>query len=139
MRKQVMTRAWEIAKEGVKRFGGKVKEFFQQALIMAWEEVKGVVKMTVKDIKDLVLKARDETGAYDYQWNKWTKEGHNRIYINLVFYRKHRKRTSDCGYIDLNKNEYVAYSNYSTEVFDLVAQEKMDTRKNEARRYEIAK
>ena len=38
--KKVMVRAWEIAREAVKKFGGKVKEFFQQALIMAWEEVK---------------------------------------------------------------------------------------------------
>ena len=35
-----MVRAWEIAREAVKKFGGKVKEFFQQALIMAWGEVK---------------------------------------------------------------------------------------------------
>lgn len=38
--KKVMVRAWEIAREAVKKFGGKVKEFFQQALIMAWREVK---------------------------------------------------------------------------------------------------
>lgn len=38
--KNVMVRAWEIAKEGVKKFGGKVKEYFAQALTMAWAEVK---------------------------------------------------------------------------------------------------
>lgn len=38
--KKVMVRAWEIAKEAVAKFGGKVKEFFQQALIMAWSEFK---------------------------------------------------------------------------------------------------
>lgn len=38
--KKVMVRAWEIAKEAVKKFGGKVKEFFAMALTMAWEEVK---------------------------------------------------------------------------------------------------
>ena len=38
--KQVMVRAWTIAKEAVKKFGGKVKEFFAMALTMAWEEVK---------------------------------------------------------------------------------------------------
>lgn len=43
--KKVMVRAWEIAKEAVKNFGGKVKEYFRQALIMAWEEVKGAVNM----------------------------------------------------------------------------------------------
>ena len=40
--KKVMVRAWEIAREAVNKFGGKVKEFFQQALIMAWQEVKEV-------------------------------------------------------------------------------------------------
>lgn len=43
--KKVMVRAWEIAREAVNKFGGKVKEFFQQALIMAWKEVKGGDKM----------------------------------------------------------------------------------------------
>ncbi len=43
--KKVMVRAWEIAKEAVKKFGGKVKEFFSQALKMAWAEIKGGVKV----------------------------------------------------------------------------------------------
>lgn len=38
--KNVMTRAWEIAREAVKNFGGKVKEFFAQSLALAWGEVK---------------------------------------------------------------------------------------------------
>lgn len=42
--KNVMTRAWEIAKEGVKKFGGKVKEYFAQALVMAWAEVKNAAQ-----------------------------------------------------------------------------------------------
>ena len=38
--KNVMVRAWEIAKAAVVKFGGKVKEYFSQALTMAWAEVK---------------------------------------------------------------------------------------------------
>ncbi|MBO2943599.1 hypothetical protein JJQ72_06355 [Paenibacillus sp. F411] len=38
--KNVMVRAWEIAKAAVVKFGGKVKEFFARALAMAWAEVK---------------------------------------------------------------------------------------------------
>ncbi|WP_338709231.1 hypothetical protein [Paenibacillus amylolyticus] len=34
----VMKRAWDIANIGAAKFGGKVKEFFRQALIMAWAE-----------------------------------------------------------------------------------------------------
>lgn len=41
--KKVMVRAWEIAREGVKKFGGKVKEYFAEALKMAWAEFKVVV------------------------------------------------------------------------------------------------
>ncbi|MEE4578842.1 hypothetical protein [Paenibacillus polymyxa] len=38
--KNVMTRAWEIAKNAVVKFGGKVKEYFSQALVIAWKEAK---------------------------------------------------------------------------------------------------
>lgn len=34
----VMKRAWEIAKEGQKKFGGKIKEYFAEALKLAWAE-----------------------------------------------------------------------------------------------------
>lgn len=38
MKKQIMKRAWEIAKQGQKKFGGKVKEYFAESLKMAWAE-----------------------------------------------------------------------------------------------------
>ena len=47
MKKQVMIRAWEIAKKAAKKFGCKVREFFRQALIMAWKEVKEVEGVNV--------------------------------------------------------------------------------------------
>lgn len=36
----VMKKAWEIAKEGAVKFGGKVKEYFAASLKMAWAQVK---------------------------------------------------------------------------------------------------
>lgn len=45
--KNVMTMAWEIARKGAAQFGGKVKEYFAEALKMAWAEVKSVTT-TVK-------------------------------------------------------------------------------------------
>lgn len=36
----VMTTAWEIANEGVAKFGGKVKEYFADALRIAWDLFK---------------------------------------------------------------------------------------------------
>lgn len=44
----VMKRAWEIAKAGASKFGGKSKEFFRQALIMAWAEKRRPVKAEVE-------------------------------------------------------------------------------------------
>lgn len=38
--RNVMVRAWEIAGAAVKRFGGTVREYFTQALAMAWAEAK---------------------------------------------------------------------------------------------------
>lgn len=38
--KNVMVRAWEIAKDGQNKFGGKVSEYLSVALKMAWAEVK---------------------------------------------------------------------------------------------------
>lgn len=47
MKKQVMVRAWEIARKGQKKFGGKVKEYFAEALKIAWVEVKAPKKATI--------------------------------------------------------------------------------------------
>lgn len=45
MMKQIMKRAWEIAKDGVKKFGGKVREYFASSLSIAWEETKKTFKV----------------------------------------------------------------------------------------------
>lgn len=42
MMKQVMKRAWELAKQGVKKFGGKVREYLAASLSLAWKEVKNM-------------------------------------------------------------------------------------------------
>lgn len=54
MTKQVMVKAWEIARGGANKFGGNVKEYFAAALKMAWEIVKNVeeeVKVFVSSIE----------------------------------------------------------------------------------------
>lgn len=43
----VMTRAWEIAREGQEKFGGKVSEYLSEALKIAWAEVKSNQKATI--------------------------------------------------------------------------------------------
>ena len=42
--RKVMNRAWEIARKGQEKFGGKVSEYFAEALKMAWAEAKQASK-----------------------------------------------------------------------------------------------
>ncbi|MCE2069305.1 hypothetical protein ACXOJ3_09560 [Streptococcus thermophilus] len=41
MKKEVMKNAWGIAKNAVKKFGGKAIEYIAEALKMAWADAKG--------------------------------------------------------------------------------------------------
>lgn len=40
--KNIMKRAWEIAKSGQQKFGGRVSEYFAQSLSLAWKEVRSM-------------------------------------------------------------------------------------------------
>lgn len=40
MKKEVMTKAWKIAKEAAKKFGGKAIEYIAGAMKMAWAAIK---------------------------------------------------------------------------------------------------
>lgn len=46
-----MTRAWEIAREGQGKFGGKVKEYIAQALVMAWAELREAKEKVEIEVK----------------------------------------------------------------------------------------
>jgi len=78
--KNVMTRAWEIAKQGQKKFGGKVKEFFAIALKMAWKEIKKMAKV-IKNINErIILTANHDTFEYTVEGERngkifWKREG----------------------------------------------------------------
>lgn len=52
MKKEIMKRAWEIAKQGAEKFGGKAIEYIAEALRMAWKEAK--------QPKEIVLKVRHQ-------------------------------------------------------------------------------
>lgn len=54
----VMTTAWEIARIGVAKFGGKVKEYFAESLRLAWKMFKKEGESNVK-----VSKWTNERGA----------------------------------------------------------------------------
>lgn len=76
----VMTQAWEIARQGHTKFGGKVKEYFAEALRMAWAIVKGEDKKTMKEIANEL-----QSRLSDLQVNVWERYGKRRIYINKGF------------------------------------------------------
>lgn len=75
MKAQIMRRAWEIARGAVAELGGKVKEFFAEALRMAWAEAKSVVKPIVERIEEL-----EKLG-----FRRWTKGDYDRLYISPEF------------------------------------------------------
>lgn len=65
--KNVMTRAWEIAREAVVNFGGRAIEYIAESLRMAWTETKEEKRMDNKTINfeekglDIELNAADES------------------------------------------------------------------------------
>lgn len=69
--KNVMVNAWEIARKGAAKFGGKVKEYFVEALKMAWAIVKGVETKGGK--VDLVIAA----GSRKWPTSVKTVDGQN--------------------------------------------------------------
>jgi len=64
-KKQIMKRAWELAKNGVEKFGDKVREYFAIALSIAWKEVKTMTTKLIgtpkqnKWAKDIIERIRE--------------------------------------------------------------------------------
>lgn len=120
--KKVMVRAWEIAKEAVTKFGGKVKEYFAQALRMAWAEIKkGVEKMQVHKWvtargANVELHAEyitKETRTTD--WGDVIEKEVNRVSINKVIVNGEvfmgfitRVTLDGIAALDLGRKKYVA-------------------------------
>lgn len=67
---KIMTRAWEIAREAVENFGGKVVEYIAEAMKMAWAEAKEV-RYTIEDLMAMGAK-------------RWQKAGYDRLYLNMA-------------------------------------------------------
>lgn len=77
--REVMVRAWEIAREGQRKFGGKVKEYFAISLKLAWKEVKSEMKKAqlkgtpkqvawAETIRKNVLDGMEETFQKGVKW-----------------------------------------------------------------------
>lgn len=84
--KQVMVKAWEIAKAAVIKFGGKAKEYIAEAMKMAWAEVKApkAVVHSVETVAALVKFMGTDSNDFDRSANHWTKPANfSRVYFNL--------------------------------------------------------
>lgn len=119
MKKEIMVRAWELAKEGARVFGGKVKEYFREALRIAWEEVKTVV--SVINI-ETVAEFLNNKGLFNYETkaNVWIKHNLRRIYVTVDgckgYYQfseddsKITKKFIESGYNFKAKGEFDAFA-----------------------------
>ena len=67
-KKEIMRNAWSIARQGQKDFGGKVSEYFAQALKMAWAQAKNSI-----NVESLEKKG----------FSRWTKGDMDRLYFNI--------------------------------------------------------
>lgn len=84
--KKIMVKAWEIARAGAVKFGGKVKEYFAEALKMAWAETKTVTPEQAMDA--FVVKFNRTIGAEsDVKAAKWQKGDKLRVYFNFADFR----------------------------------------------------
>lgn len=68
-KKELMNEAWNIAREGQKAFGGKVSEYFAEALKIAWAQAKN----------GLDIEALEKKG-----FNRWIKGDMDRLYFNIA-------------------------------------------------------
>lgn len=117
--KRIMTRAWEIAKEGQRNFGGKVSEYFAIALKMAWEEAKNGITVDGLDVipyiqsleevsHHIVIESKKRFGKVQFAWgdedwsvsaNVWEKYKKRRIYVN-------GSNGENLGYYEFDKNGF---------------------------------
>ena len=72
--KQIMKRAWEIAREAVAQFGGKIREYFGESLRIAWAEFKMPAKKTVFDL----VPELEKMG-----FKRWQKVGNGKSFDRL--------------------------------------------------------
>lgn len=103
----VMRMAWEIARKGAARFGGKVKEYFAEALKMAWTIIKKTHNVTVESLKAEIKAAYGHGYAHrdvSICFNEWKKgdDKLHRLYINI---EDNRAGALNTVYITLKDNK----------------------------------
>lgn len=75
-KREVMRRAWEIAKNAAKMFGYSAKSYIMLSLKAAWMEIKAAAQEIIKPVSERI----DELTKLGF--NRWTKGTMDRLYIN---------------------------------------------------------
>src|SRR5699024_9771726 len=89
--RQVMVRAWALAKRGQKKFGGKVIEYLSESMKIAWTIVKKMKENTQEQVEAALNKIKPvwfekfNKNGVNPNINVWCKYGKNRVYINDSF------------------------------------------------------
>lgn len=107
--REVMVRAWEIAREGQKKFGGKVSEYIAIALKIAWKEakegamekiqLKGTPKQVAwaEDIIEKVIPKIDRVLKAAEEWAN-AKRGRAKAYARAIEIFKEMKKNDDAAF-----------------------------------------
>lgn len=72
--KNVMKKAWKIAKKGAEKFGGKASEYIAESLRMAWAIVKNGVNKYVKQIKGTIEELKVKALKGTEKQIKWAED-----------------------------------------------------------------
>ena len=107
--RNVMTKAWEIARKGVEKFGGKAIEYISEALRIAWAlvkkggnkmvEMKGSEKQ-IKWANDVYPKAIEVIGEVLEDMEEWAnkKRGRSMAFPAYVKFFEEMKNIDDAGF-----------------------------------------
>lgn len=82
--RNVMIRAWEIAREGAEKFGGKAVEYIAAALKMAWAEIKKGANKMLNVIKERAKEFEAEFANEGKMAKHWAMQKAKVEYIDLV-------------------------------------------------------
>lgn len=98
-KKGIMKRAWEMKKSWSCR-----TLTFAECLKKSWAEAKDYVKTALYNGIKFVNRMVISVGGYDRVLTRWTKGGHDRVYINCQ-----GSKNSD-GYVDIKTGYVKLYS-----------------------------
>ncbi|TSI19926.1 hypothetical protein FOT98_09035 [Bacillus sp. HY001] len=139
--KELMQEAWDMAKSGAVRFGGKVKEYLSASLKIVWEQVRKVMKLnsklaTMERVLDSLQSTRREYAAYVHNvLLPFAKDGQpiTRKLMNAVY-----KVIGFKNSIDPSTKSIIGFSKrYSLESYYLLADIKLLRNTSKATKYVI--